>query len=468
MRKGLFSAKLDKNLAKEVLGEGAVKEKPEQVLEDENRQHENKSRLKLPSLKPGKRALRVPRLDVKLPSLKSIPRVKTSRGSLEGAETIEMPSGLGNIVRTSSGSLMFLDDIIAVYPRIEDGAFGPLQPLTEIPGLQEIFISEAGDQANIIATVASKRYKVVLPRELLVDRLAERIAITSGINISEKNPQAAGEYHGFRVNLSMPLLSGGWQITLTKLSPPENVSYDPLLTARLLTLLSIPASMLIYGPPGAGKTTLLIHLVNTLAGLFPSLVISVVEEQPEVALHVKAHNVRKYSSFQRTVTDNIRVTRRFDRPDLLVVGELRGEEVISWFEAAGSGIPVVATVHAKSLKDTVKRLDTIIDSAGIHASILDVIGLFVESGKTITDQGIKRGVNAVYYYTGEKLHVLFKGGLHTPEEEFLSLLPHTLQFTFQGEYAHETYRVIKERLGVDRSNYHFVKLEKVRLDELPE
>jgi Flp pilus assembly CpaF family ATPase len=56
---------------------------------------------------------------------------------------------------------------------------------------------------------------------LLVDRLAERIAITSGINISEKNPQAAGEYHGFRVNLSMPLLSGGWQITLTKLSPPK-------------------------------------------------------------------------------------------------------------------------------------------------------------------------------------------------------------------------------------------------------
>jgi pilus assembly protein CpaF len=465
MRKGLFSAKLDKNLAKEVLGEGAAKEKPEQVLEDKNRQHENKSRLELPILKLGKP--RVPRLEVKLPSLKSIPRVKTSRGSLEGAETLEMPSGLGNIVRTSSGSLMFLDDVIAVYPRIEDGAFGPLQPLTEIPGLQEIFISEADGQASIIATVASKRYKVVLPRQLLVDRLAERIAITSGINISEKNPQAAGEYHGFRVNLSMPLLSGGWQITLTKLSPPENVNFDPLLTARLVTLLAIPSSLLIYGPPGAGKTTFLIHLVNTLARIFPSLVISIVEEQPEVALHV-ASNVRKYFSFQRTVTDNIRVTRRFDRPDLLVVGELRGEEVISWFEAAGSGIPVLATVHANSLKDAVKRLDTIIESAGIHASILDVIGLFVESGKTFTDQGIKRGVNAVYYYGGEELHLLFKGGLHIPEEDFVSLLPQTLQFTFRGEGAGETYREIKEKLGTSLQGYSFVKLGKVALHELPE
>ncbi|WP_288006865.1 ATPase, T2SS/T4P/T4SS family [Thermofilum sp.] len=466
MRKGLFSAKLDKNLAKEVLGEGAVKEKPEQVLEDENRQHENKSRLKLPSLKPGKP--RVPRLEVKLPSLKSIPRVKTSRGSLEGAETLEMPSGLGNIVRTSSGSLMFLDDIIAVYPRIEDGAFGPLQPLTEIPGLQEIFISEAGDQANIIATVASKRYKVVLPRQLLVDRLAERIAITSGINISEKNPQAAGEYHGYRVNLSMPLLSGGWQITLTKLSPPQNVSYDPLLTARLLTLLAIPASMLIYGPPGSGKTTLLIHLVNTLARLYSSANVSIVEKDPEAALHIRAPNVRKYfSSSDRTMTDNIRITRRYDRPDILIVGELQGEEVLSWFEAAGSGIPVLTTVHARTLRDAVKRLDTIIQSSGIKASIMDVIPVYVETSKVLTNRGIERKVGATYLLTEGGLQPVSKGEMHIPEEDFVKLLPPTLQFSLARD-AQETYEIIKARLGINMSNYHFVKLEKVRLDELPE
>jgi len=466
MRKGLFSAKLDKNLAKEVLWEGATKEKPEQELEDKNRQHENKSRLKLPSLKLGKP--RVPRLEVKLPSLKSIPRVKTSRGSLEGAETLEMPSGLGNIVRTSSGSLMFLDDVIAVYPRIEDGAFGPLQPLTEIPALQEIFISEAGGQASIIATVASKRYKVVLPRELLVDRLAERIAIISGINISERKPQAAGEYHGFRVNLSMPLLSGGWQITLTKLSPPQNVSYDPLLTARLLTLLAIPSSLLIYGPPGSGKTTLLIHLVNTLARLYPSANVSIIEKDPEAALHVRAPNVRKYfSSSDRTMTDNIRITRRYDRPDILIVGELQGEEVLSWFEAAGSGIPVLTTVHAKTLRDAVKRLDTIIQSSGIKASIIDVIPVYVETSKVLTDQGIERKVGAAYLITEGGLQPVSKGEIHIPEEDFVKLLPPTLQFSLARD-ARETYEIIKARLGVNISNYSFVKLGKVRLDELPE
>jgi hypothetical protein len=96
MRKGLFSAKLDKNLAKEVLGEGAAKEKPEQVSEDKNRQHENKSRLKLPSLKPGKP--RVPRLEVKPPSLKPILRVKTSRGSLEGQRRSKCLRGLGTLL----------------------------------------------------------------------------------------------------------------------------------------------------------------------------------------------------------------------------------------------------------------------------------------------------------------------------------------------------------------------------------
>jgi type IV secretory pathway ATPase VirB11/archaellum biosynthesis ATPase len=363
---------------------------------------------------------------------------------------------------------MFLDDVIAVYPRIEDRAFGPLQPLTEIPGLQEIFISEADGQANIIATVASKRYKVVLPRQLLDDRLAERIEITSGINISEKNPQAAGEYHGFRVNLSMPLLSGGWQITLTKLSPPENLNFDPLLTARLLTLLAIPASILIYGSPGSGKTTLLIHLVNTLARLYPFANLRIVERDPEATLHIRAPNVRKYfSSSDRTMTDNIRITRRYDRPDILIVGELQGEEVLSWFEAAGSGIPVLTTVHASTLRDAVKRLDTIIQSSGIKASIMDVIPVYVETSKVLTNRGIERKVGAAYLLSEGGLQPVFKGEMRIPEEDFVKLLPPTLQFSL-ARYARETYEIIKARLGVNMSNYHFVKLGKVRLDELPE
>jgi len=460
-RRGLFSARLDKKLVEDLLASSARRAQKEKTAEAKGGQP---LRLGMPSLRLKLRAPKPAGLD-KLARLR-IPRARTGRGRLEGAETLAMPSTPGDITRTASGYVMLAGDVVAVYPRVDDAPFGPLQPLVELGDLQEVFISEADGQASIVATIGGRRYRVVLPRQLLVDRLAERIAIISGINISERNPQAAGKYHGFRVNLCMPQLAGGWQITLTRLSPPGSVSFDPLLTARLVTLLASPVSMLIYGPPGSGKTTLLLHLVNTLASLFPSASISIVEEEPEVAPHVRG-NVRKYSSFQRSVTKNIRVTRRFDRPDALVVGELRGEEVLSWFEAAGSGIPVLATVHAKGLRDAVKRLDTNIQSAGINASILDVIRLYVETSKVLTDRGIMRGVGAVYLLTEGGLQPVFKGGMHIPEEDFAELLPPTLQFSLARD-ARETYEAIKRALGVNTSNYSFVRLGKVAMHELPE
>jgi type IV secretory pathway ATPase VirB11/archaellum biosynthesis ATPase len=246
------------------------------------------------------------------------------------------------------------------------------------------------------------------------------------------------------------------------------LNFDPLLTARLLTLLAIPASILIYGPPGSGKTTLLIHLVNTLARLYPFANSRIVERDPEAPLHIRAPNVMKYfSSSDRTMTDNIRITRRYDRPDILIVGELQGEEVLSWFEAAGSGIPVLATVHARTLRDAVKRLDTIIQSSGIKASIMDVIPVYVETSKVLTDRGIERKVGAAYLLSEGGLQPVFKGEMHIPKEDFVKLLPPTLQFSLARD-ARETYEIIKARLGVNMSNYHFVKLGKVRLDELPE
>jgi len=421
----------------------------------------------LPRLGFPRFSLPRPRPALRAPKLR-IPTVRMRRGRLEGAEALELPVPEGaRALRVRSGTLYIGESVIAVYPRVGEGApFGPLQPLVEVEGLQELFITEVDGQASIVATISGRRYRVILPRQLLVERLAQNIAIVSGIPLSERNPQGSGEYHGFRVNLAMPLLSGGWQITLTRLTQLSSISFDPLLTARLVTLLASPVSMLIYGPPGSGKTTLLIHILNTLTSLFPSASVSIVEEEPEVALHVRAPNVRRYFSFQRTVTDNVRITRRYDRPDVLVVGELRGEEVLSWFEAAGSGIPVLATVHAKSLAEARGRLDTIIQSSGIKASILDVIPLYVETGKMLVQESIARGVQAVYIYTGEGFAVLYKGDMHATEEEFLEFLPPRLQFSFRGEDARETYEEVKRRLGVDMHRYRLVRLGRVTLDEL--
>jgi len=382
-----------------------------------------------------------------------IPRLRLRSASrLEGAE-LPLPPLKGELVRVPSGYLVLGDGVVRVYAERE-GPWGPLQPLADYRETQEIFITEQDGLVHITAGIAGKRYVVELPRELVVERLAQRIAIAAGIPLSERNPQDSGEYHGWRVNLAIPQIAGGWQISAARVVKVEPLRKEPLLLARLVALAAAPNSLTFVGPPGSGKTTALIGVLNAILELWPSLRVSIVEEEPEVAVQVSGPSVVRYFSFgDRNVTANIRATRRYDRPDLLVVGELRGEEVPSWFEAAGSGIPVLTTAHSVGLADAVKRLDTLIQASGLKASVLDAVRVWAVCGKTVSSAGIERGVKAVYVVTEKGFQPVYRAGRHLPEEEFVKLLPPELQLALDGREAGKVYAKIKEKLGAKEAQF---------------
>ena len=402
----------------------------------------------------ARRGFRVPRL-----KLRPISR-------LEGVE-LPLPPMRGEVVRAPSGYLVLGDGVVRVYAQRE-GPWGPLQPLVDYPQTQEIFIAEHDGVVYITAGIAGRRYEVELPRELVVERLAQRIAITAGIPLSERNPQDSGEYHGWRVNLAIPQIAGGWQISAARIVRVEPLRDKPLLLARLVALAAAPSSLVFVGPPGSGKTTALIGVLSAMLELWPRLRVSIVEEEPEVAAHVSGPSVVRYFSFgDRNVTANIRATRRYDRPDLLVVGELRGEEVPSWFEAAGSGIPVLTTAHSVGLADAIKRLDTLIQASELKASVLDAVRVWVVCGKTVSSSGIERGVKAVYVVTERGFQPVYRAERYLPEGGFLKLLPPELQLALGGREAALVYERVKERLGArDLSGVRFEPMEPVPFEEL--
>jgi pilus assembly protein CpaF len=386
------------------------------------------------------------------------------RGKLSSGEPQVLEPMRGEVVRVNSGYLVLGDGVIRVYP-LREGPWGPLQPLIDYHETQEVFIREDNGEVHVTAGIGGRRY-VVEHQGLNVEALAQRIAIVSGIPLSEKNPQDSGDFHGWRVNISLPQLSGGWQISAARIVvETEPFKAEPLLLARLVALAASPSSIVFVGPPGSGKTTALIGVLSTIVKLWPRLRVSIVEEEPEVATRVYGPSIVKYFSFGgRTVTDNIRATRRYDRPDLLVVGELRGEEVPSWFEAAGSGIPVLTTAHSTGLGDAVKRLDTLIQASGLKASVLDAVRVWAVCGKTISSEGgIQRGVQAVYVLTEEGFTPIFKGR-YLPEEDFLSLLPPELQLGLEGSNdAAAVYSAVKEALDAKGKDYIFQKFEAIPL-----
>lgn len=398
-----------------------------------------------------------------------IPRVRLRDSSkLEGAELPLPPVEGGKLVKTPSGYLVLGDSVVRVYAE-KDGPWGPLQPLTEHTGTQEVFVRELDGEVYITAGIEGRRYIVELPRELLVERLVQRIAIEAGIPLSERNPQDSGEFRGWRVNLALPQLAGGWHLSAARVVRVEPFKAEPLLLARLVALTASPNSVTFVGPPGSGKTTALIGVLNFLLAFWPRLRVSIVEEEPEVATQVRGANTVSYFSFgDRSVTANIRATRRYDRPDILVVGELRGEEVPSWFEAAGSGIPVLTTAHSKELADALKRLNALIQASGLQASVIDAVRVWVVCGKVVSSEGgIQRGVQAVYVVDAKGFTPVYKGGRYLPEEEFLALLPPELQLSLEGSSESEkAYGTIKKHLDAGIAGVQFERMEPLLPEEV--
>lgn len=126
-------------------------------------------------------------------------------------------------------------------------------------------------------------------------------------------------------------------------------------------ILEYKMSFMILGGTGAGKTSLLNAILSLMSG---NDKIVTIEEVPELRPPVpnwtqlntrQSFQVGNEASKNITLFDLIKVSLRY-RPDYLVVGEVRGEESYTLFQALATGHGGLCTMHADSLDSAVKRL----------------------------------------------------------------------------------------------------------------
>ncbi len=133
------------------------------------------------------------------------------------------------------------------------------------------------------------------------------------------------------------------------------------------------ANLLITGGTGTGKTTLLAALLAHVPGTERIVTIEdVAELQPRHPHHVslEARQRNLEGSGGITLAHLVRESLRM-RPDRLVVGECRGEEVRELLTALNTGHDGGAgTLHASSLADVPSRLEALGALAGMDATAL--------------------------------------------------------------------------------------------------
>jgi pilus assembly protein CpaF len=150
-------------------------------------------------------------------------------------------------------------------------------------------------------------------------------------------------------------------------------SFDARQQSWLAGLVAERANILITGGTGTGKTTLLSALLSEVPSAERIVTIEdVAELRPRhphhVALEARQANLEGAGgiSLSRLVRESLRM-----RPDRLVVGECRGEEVRELLTALNTGHDGGAgTLHASGLRDVPARLEALGALAGMDATAL--------------------------------------------------------------------------------------------------
>jgi pilus assembly protein CpaF len=285
--------------------------------------------------------------------------------------------------------------VLAVHEALRRDAVGagPLEPLLRTPGVTDVLVNGPAavfwDRGQGL-----ERADVRFPDEASVRRLAQRLAASRGRRLDDAAPFVdvrLADGTRFHAVLS-PVASPGTLISL-RVPAAQTFGMEDFVaagsmcgeTAELLAeLVTARLAFLISGGTGCGKTTLLSAM---LAAVPADERLVIVEDAAElrpphshlVTLEARPPNVEGAGAI--VLRDLVRQALRM-RPDRLVVGEVRGAEVVDLMAALNTGHEGgCGTLHANSAVDVPARIEALALAAGLpraaahsqFASAIDVV-----------------------------------------------------------------------------------------------
>lgn len=170
-------------------------------------------------------------------------------------------------------------------------------------------------------------------------------------------------------------------------------------------------NILVAGGTGSGKTTLLNAILAEPAFRDDRIVIIEDTKELQCLAEDKVELLTKNTEPPVTMTDLLRMTLRL-RPDRIIIGEVRGSEALAMLKAWNTGHPGgLATVHANSARDALRRVEDLVGEASLtipKRSVASAINLVIfitrtrgSCGRLVTTVSEVVGVNAGDYLLRE-------------------------------------------------------------------
>lgn len=254
---------------------------------------------------------------------------------------------------------------------------GPLDELLHRDGVTDVLVN-GPDEVYADSGRGLVLTDVRFPDDAAVRRLAQRLASTAGRRLDDASPYVDVRLtDGTRFHAVLaPVARPGTCLSL-RIPARTVMTVDDLVTAGamartaaevLLDLVAARIAFVVSGGTGSGKTTLLAALLSRVA---PYERIVIVEDASElrpdhphvVSLEARQPNIEGAGEIplRQLVREALRM-----RPDRLVVGEVRGAEVVDLLAALNTGHEGgCGTVHANAAADVPARFEALAGAAGL-------------------------------------------------------------------------------------------------------
>ena len=241
-----------------------------------------------------------------------------------------------------------------------------------------------------------EKTKLTFLNEESVRSLAQKLALSTGRRLDQSQPYVDAQLtKTIRLHAVLtPIASPGTFISL-RVHRPKTMSLTELVINKTLTtsqknflteMIKNKKSFVICGGTGSGKTTLLNSLLSDVE---KSQRILIIEDSRELnpqhphVLSLEGRPVNIEGVGLITIKDLIKQSLRM-RADRLIIGEVRGAEVIDWLSALNTGHTGSAgTIHANSIHEVITRFES--------------LGLMAGLSKEATHSQLKTALNYVIH-----------------------------------------------------------------------
>ncbi|MDU8926089.1 CpaF family protein [Alisedimentitalea sp. MJ-SS2] len=277
---------------------------------------------------------------------------------------------------------------------------GPLETLLEdetvndilVNGPQQIFVERSGKLELTDITFKDEKHLM---------RIIDKIVSAVGRRVDESNPYVdARLMDGSRFNAMVPPIAVDGSLVSIRKFKKDKLGIDDLvrfgafseeMAAYLQAAVATRLNIIVSGGTGSGKTTTL----NALSSFIDDAErILTIEDTAE--LQLQQTHVGRMESRPPNVEGKGEVSPRDClknalrmRPDRIIVGETRGEEVIDMLQAMNTGHDgSMTTIHANNARDGISRLENMIAMAGIEmplkavrSQISSAVNLIVQASR---------------------------------------------------------------------------------------